>query len=57
MATAMAIGGLAQAAVIAMRTRDGGGARAGIEATIGGAAFVVVFAVAVAGAVQIGALR
>jgi hypothetical protein len=57
MATAMATGGLAQAAVIAIRTRGGGAVRTGPEAAIGGAAFVVVFAAAVAGAVQIGALR
>lgn len=57
LAAAAGIGGLAQAAVIATRTRDGRGARVGIEAAIGGAAFVVVFAAAVAGAVKIGALR
>ncbi|HEX2780659.1 MAG TPA: hypothetical protein VHM30_14235 [Gemmatimonadaceae bacterium] len=57
MAAAGGIGGLAQAAVIAIRTRDGRGARTGTEAAIGGAAFVVVFVAAVAGAVKIGALQ
>jgi hypothetical protein len=56
-AVIMAIAGLAQAAAITVRTRRGDSGRTMSDAAIGGGAFVVAFAAALAGAVRIGAIQ